>query len=436
MTAEIAILNKNAVALAADSAVTLRNSDTQKVYNTANKLFMLSKYHPVGIMVYGSADLMGTPWETVIKMYRAELGTKNFDKLIDFAEHFFGFIEGSNLLFPPSLQESTYSGMCRWILHQLKEQIDLAVQAEIKANNGIDDDGVARVVAAAVDSELRNWEQLRRLECFPDDYETQILTAHSVALRALFDEVFLQLPIEPVRDKLLQICAYRSTKDWWSLNNSGVVVAGFGSKEFLPVLHSYTVEAVLRHRLKRDRQSRLSNDIGESGGASIIPFAQAEIVYRFIRGIDPDYRREISTLLRNLLTEQYPNKITEDFQDRVAEEDRRNAKAELIRIGRAVIESFDNEWGEWEHRKFVGPVLDIVGDLPKDELAAMAESLVNLTSFKRRITAEAETVGGPIDVAVISKGDGFVWIKRKHYFHKDLNPAFFANYYRRERDGQ
>ena len=81
-------------------------------------------------------------------------------------------------------------------------------------------------------------------------------------------------------------------------------------------------------------------------------------------------------------------------------------------------------------RKFVGPVLDIVGDLPKDELAAMAESLVNLTSFKRRITAEAETVGGPIDVAVISKGDGFVWIKRKHYFQKDLNPAFFANYYR------
>jgi hypothetical protein len=34
MTAEIAILNKNAVALAADSAVTLRNPANQKVYNT------------------------------------------------------------------------------------------------------------------------------------------------------------------------------------------------------------------------------------------------------------------------------------------------------------------------------------------------------------------------------------------------------------------
>lgn len=83
-----------------------------------------------------------------------------------------------------------------------------------------------------------------------------------------------------------------------------------------------------------------------------------------------------------------------------------------------------------EAKKYVGPVIDIVADLPKEDLATMAESLVNLTSFKRRISREAETVGGPIDEAVISKGDGFIWIKRKHYFSRDLNPYFFANYYR------
>jgi hypothetical protein len=30
---------------------------------------------------------------------------------------------------------------------------------------------------------------------------------------------------------------------------------------------------------------------------------------------------------------------------------------------------------------------------------------------------------------VISKGDGFIWIKRKHYFDPALNYHFFANYY-------
>jgi len=72
--------------------------------------------------------------------------------------------------------------------------------------------------------------------------------------------------------------------------------------------------------------------------------------------------------------------------------------------------------------------------LPKDELAAMAESLVNLTAFKRRMTDSLETVGGPIDVAVISKGDGLVWVKRKHYFPAELNQHFFSNYFRGVKD--
>ena len=68
-----------------------------------------------------------------------------------------------------------------------------------------------------------------------------------------------------------------------------------------------------------------------------------------------------------------------------------------------------------------------IGILPKDELAATAEALVNITTVKRKISMEPETVGGPIDVAVISKKDGFIWIKRKHYFKPEYNYDFFTN---------
>ena len=77
----------------------------------------------------------------------------------------------------------------------------------------------------------------------------------------------------------------------------------------------------------------------------------------------------------------------------------------------------------------VTPVLDTVLSLPKNELAEMAETLVNLTSFRQRVSPDAETVGGPVDVAIISRGDGFVWIKRKHYFQAELNHQFFNNYF-------
>ena len=59
----------------------------------------------------------------------------------------------------------------------------------------------------------------------------------------------------------------------------------------------------------------------------------------------------------------------------------------------------------------------------------MAESIIELTSLKQRVSLNVESVGGPVDIAVITKGDGFVWIKRKHYFSKELNENYFQKYY-------
>lgn len=67
MTAEIALLNKEGVALAADSAVTIRTPGGIKIIPSVNKIFTLSKYHPVGVMVYGNAQLLEVSWELLVK---------------------------------------------------------------------------------------------------------------------------------------------------------------------------------------------------------------------------------------------------------------------------------------------------------------------------------------------------------------------------------
>ncbi len=104
MTAEIAIMNKEGIALAADSAVTVREEKDEKILTTANKIFTLSKYHPVGIMVYGSATLMGVPWETIIKIYRQHLGKKSFLHLENYQTDFLEFICNTRTLFPEEQQ--------------------------------------------------------------------------------------------------------------------------------------------------------------------------------------------------------------------------------------------------------------------------------------------------------------------------------------------
>lgn len=105
MTAEIAILNKEAIALASDSAVTLSGDSSPKIFTSANKLFSLSKYHPVGIMLYQNASFMGVPWEVIIKLYKNKLGLNKFDKLEDYSEDFIRFLAEGNSLFPAQIQD-------------------------------------------------------------------------------------------------------------------------------------------------------------------------------------------------------------------------------------------------------------------------------------------------------------------------------------------
>ena len=71
------------------------------------------------------------------------------------------------------------------------------------------------------------------------------------------------------------------------------------------------------------------------------------------------------------------------------------------------------------------PIVESIASLPKEELSDLAESLINITSLKRKVQSDLETVGGPVDVAIITLGDGFIWTKRKKYFENELNPQFF-----------
>ncbi|MRR11700.1 hypothetical protein EG835_04360 [bacterium] len=150
--------------------------------------------------------------------------------------------------------------------------------------------------------------------------------------------------------------------------------------------------------------------IDDARPALVEAFAQHEMVSTFLEGIDPRFRDALHGWVEKVL------------EGLVA------VAPPLSAVAPAVLQDFGKTIKDLCAREFRNDVIGTVSVLPKDELAAMAESLVNLTSFKRRVTMSPESVGGPIDVAVVSKGDGFVWIKRKHYFEPQLNPHFFSRY--------
>lgn len=54
--------------------------------------------------------------------------------------------------------------------------------------------------------------------------------------------------------------------------------------------------------------------------------------------------------------------------------------------------------------------------MPPQDAIDLAEFLVDCTAKFHRFSPRANVVGGPVDIAVITRHDGFRWIKRKQYF--------------------
>jgi len=157
------------------------------------------------------------------------------------------------------------------------------------------------------------------------------------------------------------------------------------------------------------------------------PFADTEMVDTFMYGISPVLERRLQKVITKLML-SLPDTVIDNLAG-VGRKRKEAYKEKILPIiGDVVVRPLLERFKKYkiEHAQ---PVQQAIAYLPKNELAHVAASLVNLNTFQKRMSiSEDETVGGPIDVAVISKSDGFVWIARKHYFPRELNHHFFRNY--------
>src|SRR5215469_924708 len=100
MTSEIAVMNQRAVALAADSAVTLVDGGTVVVRNEQRKLYNLVDGKPLGLMFFGLADMMGHPWEHLIEHYQKKRKPQDLQSVREYGASFTGMLDGLEEFFP------------------------------------------------------------------------------------------------------------------------------------------------------------------------------------------------------------------------------------------------------------------------------------------------------------------------------------------------
>ena len=432
MTTEIAIMNKSAVALAADSAVTITVTSQQgnnyKVLNSANKLFALSKYAPVGLMIYGNASMLEVPWETIVKMYREQLKDREFPTLSDYCENFFDFLDNFDIT--DKVERRYVVNNATVLFHNIRSQLDSWVDEEIRSQKKVSPQQVETKLNQLINDRYTGFLELGDQSVLSKTKRANLRKRYRRSIEDVAKNVFEKIPLQKqMHSRLLTVAINAASIG--PLNQSGVVIAGFGSNELYPSCQNFDVAAVFAGKtIKRDgKQQSITHDIG----AFIIPFAQSDDVKTFMEGIGPVLKQFLGDAFYSIMVDGLPDKLRDQIAVKLNLDNQQKADIHNIigDICKGACDYAFQELNKQQSSNYIIPVVRATEFLNKAELAAMAETLVNLVSFRKQISMEAETVGGPIDVAVITKGDGLVWIKRKHYFPAELNHHFFGNYYRK-----
>ena len=421
MTSEIVLMNRQAVAMAADSAVTISGTGYIKTYQSVDKLFPLVDDQPVAVMIYNNAEIMSTPWETVISLYREQSGGKSFAHLEEYAADFMAFLSGNPDLFPADHQDTEFFKHVAVVFTIVAQDFEMQIQ---HFKGGKVRDHVSSIFQFVVEQlekdYLYNLDDSPRsdLECFPQGMAEQVRRRYKAEIDELVDSLvgalrqeYANLTVSPeIKQKLRDIAVYSVTRDAFFEHYTGIVFSGFGRLDKFPSMRSYLTSSVVLGLLKY-RNDRSADMVADSGPV-VQPFAQDRMIRTFLTGMDQYLRMfmfgETLKLTTGLVTDvigQAPGLTDEQRQHLYRDYSENNLTFALREFFRSI--------DHYQHVVHTMPIYRAIQTLPKKELGETAASLIKLNSFQQKVMNSIETVGGPIDVAVITRNGGLEWKKEK-----------------------
>ena len=251
MTAEVSVMNRLGVALAADSAVTI-GQDAKKIHTSADKLFQLTPQSSIGVMIYGNANFVGLPWETVVKTYRKECKSKTEKTVDDYASNLISFLTKTKKLFPQDRQDISVAQLAYSHLISLREQLfekldEVAVARSKKG--GLDAKDIPKIVTDEVKDVLTFVRKRKLIKGFDKTFRDRMKKRYTPIITKLRKEVFDTLPISSSTSRNIATFIHEILwRELFGPMKTGIVVAGFGEDDFLPTLINYELEEMIGGR--------------------------------------------------------------------------------------------------------------------------------------------------------------------------------------------
>ncbi len=407
MTAIVGILNKRAAVMAADSAVTVRNDKGVKIYNTATKIFSLSDEHPIGVMIYDNVEFMGTPWDLIFNLYRKERGGRACQSVQEYAEEFIRFLKEKEFYSNEESRENYLLLEMSAYYNMVKEEV--FDQLEKEGISVEDENAVRKELKEVINSMNGIYEEIGTCKDFAKYTEKEFSKTSKKLLDSLMDACEDEhLPTDMRREWQHGIFVHLRSELFLNSIGTGVVFVGYGEKDIFPSAFPTVIGGAIDNRLRYNFNLERADKITHDNTAWILPFAQEDVMLTMMKGIAPD--------LYTAITDEVQSSMENAVQQVVKELGIKDDHL-VTEVATPIIEKLQNEFAEKIDdiitEKYTSGLVDTVESFNVEDMVNMAESLISITNLQRHITSSEESVGGPIDVAVITKTGGFQWAKQK-----------------------
>lgn len=433
MTTEIAVINRLGVALAADSAVTISGFGSEKVFDTGDKLFELYPDYPLAIMVNGNLDFLGVPWELIIKDFRELKLSPVPPSIKDWAERFLGWVVTHRAV--NDIQSANY-------VERFVEERIYAIQqstgAEIRrllqeGKRNLNKSVVGSLLKAEIVKCTERLSAIENISSLKGLSHKRILSLYGATIKATIRARFGKGGISRENaTAMFDVLVSELLKDIDDGTGTGLVICGFGGDDLFPSLYGVSLDGVLAGRLRYEvtHDVEITRDAAPNGRTkelgTAISFAQTDVIDRLLRGGDERLIQGSQQFVERSVTKALAKVFEEANWSLVDAAGKPVPVNQLTTFLRDNLPAMYRDTAEKIGDEIEREFKQTIALMPKQELIELAEALVSITAVERKATRDAGTVGGPIDVALITRAEGFVWIKRKHYFKSELNPRYLS----------
>lgn len=295
MTALVSVLNKRGAAIAADSALTVSNDDSRKIYNNEQKIFPLSDINPVAVMICNNLTFLSTPLSLIFDLYRAERGNVKYPSLTGYVEDFLSYLKSLKRLQVQEVKDVYYGNEFLQFMRTL-QRIQKNKFSELQEDN-IDlseDELISKSYHEALDefSEIINVEDIHpSLKKFSkEDFEKDVIEKN----KEFFERQKEKFDIDDKDwEKVLEMFHRDLINDTYGPpQTSEIIFTGYGEEDIFPATQRIFLSGMVGEQIKYYIEE--IGDISHNNSAEIRPFAQTDVMFCLMKGVSPLLDEEYS----------------------------------------------------------------------------------------------------------------------------------------------